>query len=101
MWQAYVHTAGLPAVADDWQRRLPIWILLTVAVAAGTLLARLLRGGGGRPEGGMPARVALGVGLGALLAMPAAWALSSVLVWPTWWATAWNWRGRRASSPGT
>lgn len=80
MWQAYVHTAGLPAVADDWQRRLPIWILLTVAVAAGTLLARLLRGGGGRPEVGMPARVALGVGLGALLAMPAAWALSSVLV---------------------
>jgi len=79
MWQTYVHTAGLPVVADEWQRRLPIWILLAVVLAAGALLARLLRRGE-RPGAGGPERIAVGVGLGALLLMPAAWALSSVLL---------------------
>ena len=79
MWQTYVHTTGLPVVADEWQRRLPIWTLLVVALAAGVLLARLLRRGE-HPGAGTPERVAVGVGLGALLLMPAAWALSSVLV---------------------
>jgi 4-amino-4-deoxy-L-arabinose transferase-like glycosyltransferase len=79
MWQAHVHTAGLPAVSDEWQRRLPIWALLAVVLAAGALLARLLRRGE-RPGVGMPERIAVSIGLGALLVMPAAWALSSVLV---------------------
>ncbi|HEX5530539.1 MAG TPA: glycosyltransferase family 39 protein [Methylomirabilota bacterium] len=79
MWQTYVHATGLPVVADEWQRRLPIWTLLAVALAAGTLLARLLRRGE-RPGAGAPERVAVVVALGALLLMPAAWALSSVLV---------------------
>jgi hypothetical protein len=75
MWQAYVHSAGLPAIADDWQRRLPIWALLAVVIAAGALLARLFRGGGGAV-----ANVAFGIALVALLVLPTAWALSSVLV---------------------
>ena len=79
MWQVYVHTAGLPAVSDEWQRRLPIGALLAVVLAAGMLLARLLRRG--EPPGvGVAERLAVWVGLGALLVMPAAWALSSVLV---------------------
>jgi 4-amino-4-deoxy-L-arabinose transferase-like glycosyltransferase len=79
MWQSYVNSAGLPSVAEDWMRRLPIWVLIAVVVAAGALLALLL----GRRDGGparLPAGAALGVGLAALLVMPAAWALSSVLV---------------------
>jgi 4-amino-4-deoxy-L-arabinose transferase-like glycosyltransferase len=79
MWQTYVHTTGLPVVSDEWQRRLPIWTLLAVALAAGALLVRLLRRGE-RPGASAPERIAVGVGLGALLLMPAAWALSSVLV---------------------
>jgi 4-amino-4-deoxy-L-arabinose transferase-like glycosyltransferase len=79
MWQTYVHATGLPVVADEWQRRLPIWTLLVVALAAGALLARLVRRGE-RPGFGMPERIAAVVALGALLLMPAAWALSSVLV---------------------
>jgi 4-amino-4-deoxy-L-arabinose transferase-like glycosyltransferase len=79
MWQTYVHATGLPVVADEWQRRLPIWTLLAVALAAGVLLARLLRGGE-RPGAGTAGGIAVVVGLGALLLMPAAWALSSVLV---------------------
>jgi len=78
MWQCYVHTAALPGVADDWQRRLPIWTLVGVLVAAGALVARLVPGG----RSGWPAwpAAALGLGLTALLVMPTAWALSSVLV---------------------
>jgi len=79
MWQVYVHTASLPAASDEWQRRLPIGALLAVVLAAGTLLARLLRRGE-RPGVGWPERIAVSVGLGALLVMPAAWALSTVLV---------------------
>jgi 4-amino-4-deoxy-L-arabinose transferase-like glycosyltransferase len=79
MWQTYVHATGLPAVADEWQRRLPISTLLVVALAAGVLLERLLRRGE-RPGAGVPERIGVVVGLGALLLMPAAWALSSVLV---------------------
>jgi 4-amino-4-deoxy-L-arabinose transferase-like glycosyltransferase len=79
MWQAYVHSAGLPAIAEDWQHRLPIWALIAVVVAAGALLALLLRRGGGA-DAGAPAGVALGVALAALLLIPTAWALSSVLV---------------------
>lgn len=79
MWQTYVHTTGLPVISDEWQRRLPIWTLLTVALAAGALLGRLLRRGE-RPGAGAPERIAVVVGLGALLLMPGAWALSSVLV---------------------
>ncbi|HKC07179.1 MAG TPA: hypothetical protein VKJ67_09945, partial [Methylomirabilota bacterium] len=79
MWQVYVHTAGLPTVSDAWQRRMPIGVLLAVVLAAGVLLVRLLRRGE-RPGVGIPERLAVGVGLGALLVMPAAWALSSVLV---------------------
>ena len=79
MWQTCVHATGLPVVADEWQRRLPIWTLLAVALAAGALLARLLHGGE-RPGPGVSARIAVVVGLGALLLMPVAWALSSVLV---------------------
>jgi 4-amino-4-deoxy-L-arabinose transferase-like glycosyltransferase len=79
MWQAYVHTAGLPVVADEWQRRLPIGALLAVVLAVGVLLARLIRRGN-RPGAGPLERLAVGVGLGALLVMPTAWALSSVLV---------------------
>lgn len=78
MWQTYVHATGLPVVADEWQRRLPIWTLLAVALAAGALLARLVRRGD-RPGAGAVERVAVVVALGALLLMPAAWALSSVL----------------------
>ena len=79
MWQVYVHTAGLPAVSDEWQRRMPIGALLAVVLAAAVLLGRLLRRGE-RPGVGIPERIAMSVGLGALLVMPAAWALSSVLV---------------------
>jgi 4-amino-4-deoxy-L-arabinose transferase-like glycosyltransferase len=79
MWQTYVHATGLPVVSDEWQRRLPIWTLPVVALAAGALLVRLLRRGE-RPGAGAPERIAVVVGLGALLLMPAAWALSSVLV---------------------
>jgi 4-amino-4-deoxy-L-arabinose transferase-like glycosyltransferase len=79
MWQAYVHVTGLPTIADEWERRLPIWILLVVVLVAGALLAPLLRPDT-RPGVGAPAGIAVGLGLGALLVMPAAWALSSVLV---------------------
>jgi 4-amino-4-deoxy-L-arabinose transferase-like glycosyltransferase len=79
MWQAYVHTAGLPAIADEWQRRLPIGALLVVVIAVGVLLALLIRRGN-RPAADPLERLAIGVGLGALLVMPTAWALSSVLV---------------------
>jgi 4-amino-4-deoxy-L-arabinose transferase-like glycosyltransferase len=81
MWQCYVHTFGLPAVADEWQRRLPVWMLIAVVVAAGALIARLLRADAGGRAGApaLPA-AALAIGLVALLAIPTAWALSSVLV---------------------
>jgi 4-amino-4-deoxy-L-arabinose transferase-like glycosyltransferase len=79
MWQVYVHTAALPALSDEWPRRLPIGALLAAVLAGASLLARLLRRGG-RPGVGLPDRIAASVGLGALLVMPAAWALSSVLV---------------------
>lgn len=81
MWQCYVHTVALPAVADGWQWRLPVWMLIAVVVAAGVLLARLLRAGGDS-RFSWPALpvAALAVGLAALLAIPIAWALSSVLV---------------------
>ena len=75
MWQAYVHSAGLPVIAEEWQRRLPIWALLAVVIAAGALLARLLRGGGG-----VVANAAFSIALAALLVLPTAWAVSSVLV---------------------
>jgi 4-amino-4-deoxy-L-arabinose transferase-like glycosyltransferase len=75
MWQCYVHSTGRPLIADDWQRRLPIGVLLAVMVATGALLALLLAGG---PRA--PAPLALGTALAALLGMPTAWALSSVLV---------------------
>jgi 4-amino-4-deoxy-L-arabinose transferase-like glycosyltransferase len=75
MWQAYVHSAGLPTIAEDWPRRLPIWALLAVVIAAGALLALLLR-----PPAGAVAEAAFGVALAALLLIPTAWALSSVLV---------------------
>ncbi len=76
LWQVYVHSAALPALAEDWHRRLPIWMLAVALLAAVALVALALRPG-------LPATAAggaLGVGLAALLVMPAAWALSSVLV---------------------
>jgi 4-amino-4-deoxy-L-arabinose transferase-like glycosyltransferase len=81
-WQCYVHATGLPAAADDWQRRLPVWMLIAVAGAAGALVAGRWRRGGARGSAGAPAlpAAALAVGLAALLVMPTAWALSSVLV---------------------
>jgi 4-amino-4-deoxy-L-arabinose transferase-like glycosyltransferase len=77
--QVYVHSAALPAIAEDWQRRLPIWVLGTALLASGVLVALVLR----PRAGGLAAAAsgaALGVGLAAVLVMPAAWALSSVLV---------------------
>ena len=76
LWQVYVHSAALPALAEDWQRRLPIWALVTALLASLALVALVLRPG----LAVAPAGAALGVGLAALLVMPAAWALSSVLV---------------------
>jgi 4-amino-4-deoxy-L-arabinose transferase-like glycosyltransferase len=79
LWQCYVHSAGLPGGADDWQRRLPIWVLIAVALGSVALLARFF----GRAAGGASeslAGAALAVGLAALLVIPTAWALSSVLV---------------------
>jgi len=79
MWQVYVHGAALPAVTEDWARRLPVGALAVTALAAGALLVSLpWRGAGVRP--GVIGRVAAGVGVGALLAMPVAWAFSSVMV---------------------
>ena len=75
LWQVYVHSAGLPVAADDWHRRLPIWALVAALVAAVALVALALR-----PRlAAAPAAAALGLGLAALLVMPAAWALSTVL----------------------
>jgi 4-amino-4-deoxy-L-arabinose transferase-like glycosyltransferase len=77
MWQCYVHAVALPGVADDWQRRLPVWVLGGAAASAAALVARLaLRGGGGSAR--WPAG-ALAAGLAALLLLPTTWALSSVL----------------------
>lgn len=79
MWQVYVHGAALPTVTEDWARRLPVGVLAVAVLAAGALLAGLVwRGVGARP--GVIGRVAAGVGVGALLAMPVAWAFSSVMV---------------------
>ena len=76
LWQVYVHSAGLPAIAEDWHRRLPIWALGAALVAALALVALALR-----PDlAAAPAAAAMGVGLAALLVMPTAWTLSSVLV---------------------
>jgi 4-amino-4-deoxy-L-arabinose transferase-like glycosyltransferase len=78
MWQCYVHAVALPGLADDWQQRLPVWMLAGATLSAAALLARLVRhgaGGGARWPSG-----ALAVGLASLLLTPAAWALSSVLV---------------------
>ncbi|HEY7038887.1 MAG TPA: glycosyltransferase family 39 protein [Methylomirabilota bacterium] len=78
MWQCYVHALALPAVADDWVRRLPVWMLAGAAAAAAALVVRLaLRGEGGSAR--WPA-AALAAGLASLLLLPTAWALSSVLV---------------------
>lgn len=75
MWQCYVHAVALPGLADDWQRRLPIWMLAGASLSAlGLLVPR--SGGGGAARG--PAG-ALVVGLASLLLIPTAWALSSVL----------------------
>jgi 4-amino-4-deoxy-L-arabinose transferase-like glycosyltransferase len=76
LWQVYVHSAALPVLAEDWPRRLPIWMLAVALLAAVALVALVLRPG----RATAPAGAALGVGLAALLVMPAAWALSSVLV---------------------
>src|SRR5262245_21582156 len=78
MWQCYVHVVALPGLADDWQRRLPVWMLAGAALSAAALVVRLVRhgaGGAARWPGG-----ALAVGLASLLLTPTAWALSSVLV---------------------
>src|SRR5215470_9213284 len=78
MWQCYVHSAGLGPEADDWQRRLPIWTLLVTILAALALLAAIpWRGAAGATR---LAAITLGVGVAALLVLPIAWALSSVLV---------------------
>jgi 4-amino-4-deoxy-L-arabinose transferase-like glycosyltransferase len=54
-------------------------VLAVAVLAAGALLVGLVwRGAGVRP--GAVSRIAAGVGVGALLAMPVAWALSSVMV---------------------
>ena len=79
MWQVYVHGVALPTVTEEWQRRLPLWVLAVAVLAAGALLVGLAwRGAGVRP--GAVGRAAAGVGVGVLLAMPVAWALSSVMV---------------------
>jgi 4-amino-4-deoxy-L-arabinose transferase-like glycosyltransferase len=79
MWQVYVHGAALPAVAEEWSRRLALSVLAVAVLAAGVLLVGLVwRGAGVRP--GAVSRIAAGVGVGVLLAMPVAWALSSVMV---------------------
>jgi 4-amino-4-deoxy-L-arabinose transferase-like glycosyltransferase len=79
MWQVYVHGAALPTVAEEWARRLPLGVLTIALLAAGGLLVGLVwRGAGARA--GMMGRVAAGVGVSALLAMPVAWTLSSVMV---------------------
>jgi 4-amino-4-deoxy-L-arabinose transferase-like glycosyltransferase len=79
LWQVYVHSAALPLIADDWQRRLPIWTLSAALLASVALVAVVLRPAA-RGLATAAAGAALGVGLAALLVMPAAWALSSVLV---------------------
>lgn len=75
LWQVYVHSVALPASAEDWQRRLSIWVLIGALVGSVALAALVLR----PALAAAPAGAALGVGLAALLVMPAAWALSSVL----------------------
>ncbi|HYB69188.1 MAG TPA: glycosyltransferase family 39 protein [Candidatus Bathyarchaeia archaeon] len=79
LWQGHVQAAALPAGAEDWMRRLPIWILAAAAAGAITLLVVRFHGGAGRPAS-LAAGGALAVGLAALLIGPTAWALSSVLV---------------------
>jgi 4-amino-4-deoxy-L-arabinose transferase-like glycosyltransferase len=79
MWQVYVHGVALPTGTEEWQRRLPLWVLAVAVLAACALLAGLVWRGAGVPPGPV-ARVAAGVGVGVLLAMPMAWALSSVMV---------------------
>jgi 4-amino-4-deoxy-L-arabinose transferase-like glycosyltransferase len=77
LWQCYVHATALPGLADDWQRRLPVWMLAGAALSAIVLLVPLVRRGAGG-SGRWPA-AALAAGLASLLLMPTAWALSSVL----------------------
>src|SRR6185295_5059119 len=43
LWQVYVHSAALPLIADDWQRRLPIWTLSAAVLASIALVALMLR----------------------------------------------------------
>ncbi len=78
----YLSTLGPPLAAlaaagvmDLWQRYRE-GRPSAVALAGALLVLRR----GERPGVGMPERIAVSIGLGALLVMPAAWALSSVLV---------------------
>ena len=77
MWQCSVHAVALPSLADDWQRRLPVWVLGGAAMSTAALLVRLVRrGAGGAARWPL---AALAVGLASLLLLPMTWALSSVL----------------------
>src|SRR5258705_9029889 len=67
LWQVYVHSAGLPAIPEDWHRRLPIWALGAVLVAAVVLVALAMRPG----LAAAPAAAGIGVGRAALAGPPA------------------------------
>jgi len=92
-WQVYVEADGLgwkagqsPGLTDivfpagsDWRTWLHGALLVGTLAAAGCLLAVLLTEGRGRVARGL-SFVALSIGLVALLVIPTAWALSSVLI---------------------
>ena len=88
-WQLYVQVdalgwtwADLRRPPGNWQNGLHAGLVCGVLVAAAGLIACLFRQGrqGANRGAQILARGALGLGLSALLLLPAAWALSSVLI---------------------
>lgn len=80
-WQVYIEESamGLSLPPDDWRRPLHgALVIAGVASALGLLLTRLRRPG--PPPSRAGARGLLAAGIAALLVLPAAWSLSSVLV---------------------
>lgn len=77
-WQLYLQASALEGHAG-WHGRLHEALVMGVLVAAGGLILYALPGEWGWPTRGLLAG-ACAVGLAAVLAVPVAWALSSVLV---------------------
>jgi len=77
-WQLYIDARALDGY-DGWQRWLHGALIGGTLAAVGVLAVCLLRRGRSRPVRRLTA-AALGVGVAALLILPLAWALSSVLV---------------------